>query len=249
LLNEVISTMDRFYTELKQRVFALWKGGGLLSERIQIRARALSTTEAIGKPEHQDFPIQKGKEKLMQATLLGAGGQAFTDMYGDYEGTLEQVLGLPMENNYQRAVFIASINAVLRRLGRIEGSIHCRDEEPVACGKALVLYLKDRYDGARIAQVGFQPRMVENLAPAHPLRVLDMDPDNIGARKFGVTIEHPDHTEDAVEWADLLLVTGTTLANGTIDPLLNKKPIVFYGTTVAGTAHLMGWERFCPCSH
>jgi len=241
--------MDDFYEELRRRVFDVWKAEGLLSERIQIRARALSTTEAIGNPEHQDFPIQKGKEKLMQATFMDAGGQAFTDMYGDYEGTLEQVLNLPMENNHQRAVFVASLNAVLARLGRIEGAIHCRDEEPVACGKALLSYLKDRYSGAKVTQVGFQPRMVENLATAHPLRVLDMDPDNIGVRKFGIIIESADHTEEAVEWADLLLVTGTTLANGTVSPLLNKKPIIFYGTTVAGAAHLMGWERFCPCSH
>jgi uncharacterized membrane protein YgdD (TMEM256/DUF423 family) len=76
-----------------------------------------------------------------------------------------------------------------------------------------------------------------------------MDPDNIGVQKFGVIIEHADNTEDAVDWADLLLVTGTTLANGTVTPLLNKKPVIFYGTTVAGAAHLMGWERFCPCNH
>jgi hypothetical protein len=147
--------MDHFYGELKVRVFDLWKREGLLSERIQIRARALSTKEAIGNPEHQDFPIQKGKEKLMQATFMDAGGQAFTEMYGDYEGTLEQVLNLPMENNHQRAVFVASLNAAIRHLGRIDGSIHCRDEEPVACGKALLPYLKDRYSGARITQVGF----------------------------------------------------------------------------------------------
>ena len=241
--------MDDFYEQLKKRVFALWKEEGLLSERIRIRARALSTKEAIGNPEHQDFPIQKGKEKLMQASFMDAGGQAFTDMYGDYEGTLEQVLQMPMDNNHQRAVFVASLNAVLRHLGRIEGSIHCRDEEPVECGKALVPYLKDRYSGARITQVGFQPRMVENLASVHPLRVLDMDPDNIGTQKYGVNIENTDNTEDAVKWADLLLVTGTTLANGSITPLMDKKPIIFYGTTVSGAAQLMGWERFCPCSH
>ncbi len=240
--------MDDIYEQLKKRVFDLWKEEGLLSERIQIRVRALSTKEAIGNPEHQDFPIQKGKEKLMQATFMDAGGQAFTDMYGDYEGTLQDVLNLPMENNHQRAVFVTSLNATLRHMGRIEGSIHCHDEEPVTCGKALVPYLRDRYSGAKITQVGFQPRMLENLAGAYPLRVLDMDPDNIGARKFGVVIESADHTEDAVHWADLLLVTGTTLANGTITPLLNTKPIIFYGTTVAGAAHLMGWERFCPCS-
>ena len=240
--------MDDLYKELKNRGFDLWKGENLLTEKIEIRARALSTQEAIGNPEHQDFPIQKGKEKLMQATFMDAGGQAFTDMYGDYEGTLEQVLQLPMDNNHQRAVFVASLNAVLRHLGLIGGTIHCRDEDPVRCGKALVPYLEEHHSGARIAQLGFQPRMVENLFSVHPLRVLDMDPDNIGEKKFGVTIESAEQTEDAIHWADLLLATGTTLANGSITSLLGKKPIIFYGTTIAGAAHLMGWERFCPCS-
>ena len=109
--------------------------------------------------------------------------------------------------------------------------------------------LKDRYSGARIAQFGFQPRMAENLSGAHPLRVLDMDSDNIGKTKFGITIESAEQTEDAMNWAELLLVTGTTLVNGTIVGLLGGKPIIFYGTTIAGAAHLMGWERFCPSSH
>jgi hypothetical protein len=73
-----------------------------------------------------------------------------------------------------------------------------------------------------------------------------MDPDNVGRDKFGVILESAEYTEEAVEWADLLLVTGTTLVNDTISPLLGKKDIVFYGTTIAGAAHLMGWERFCP---
>lgn len=240
--------MNDVYGQLKERVLDLWKAENLLTEKIEVRARALSTQEAIGNPEHQDFPIQKGKEKLMQATFRGAGGQAFTDMYGDYQGTLEQVLQLPMENNHQRAVFVASLNAVLRYLGRIDGSIHCRDEDPVECGKELLPYLEQHHSGARIAQIGFQPRMVENLSSVHPLRVMDMDTDNIGEKKFGVTIESAEHTDDAISWADLLLVTGTTLANGSIASLVGKKPIVFYGTTIAGAAHLMGWERFCPCS-
>ena len=221
--------MNNIYEQLKRRVFDLWKEEGLLSERISIRARALSTKEAIGNPEHQDFPIQKGKEKLMQANIHGCrGARLLRTCTAITRETLEQVLHLPMENNHQRAVFVASLNAVLRHLGRIGGSIHCRDEEPVECGKGLVPYLKDRYSGAKIAHVGFQPRMVENLGAMHPLRVLDMDPDNIGARKFGVTIESADHTEDAVNWADLILATGTVLANGSVAPLLGKKTDHFF---------------------
>ena len=80
------------------------------------------------------------------------------------------------------------------------------------------------------------------------MRVLDLDPENIGNRKFQIIIEGQDKTEDAIEWADLLLVTGTTLVNNTIGYFLEKKPLIFYGTTIAGAAHLMNWDRFCASS-
>ena len=50
---------------------------------------------------------------------------------------------------------------------------------------------------------------------------------------------------EAIEWAELLFVTGTTLVNNTIGRFLGGKPVIFYGTTIAGAAHLMGWERYC----
>ena len=87
--------------------------------------------------------------------------------------------------------------------------------------------------------------MVEYLVAQFPLRVIDMDRENIGAQKFGVHIEGPDATDEAKRWADLLLVTGTTLVNDTIGQFLHGKPVIFYGTTIAGAAYLMGWERFC----
>jgi len=36
------------------------------------------------------------------------------------------------------------------------------------------------------------------------------------AKKFRITIEGPEQKDDAVHWADLLAVTGTTLMNGII---------------------------------
>ena len=155
---------------------------------------------------------------------------------------------MPLRNNYRRSVFIATLNAVLRFLGQTDGTIHCHDTQPAQCALELVDYLENRYGHAKILQVGYQPRMVEFLAPRFPLRVLDMDIDNIGADKFGVMIEGPQVTENAIEWADLLFVTGTTLVNNTLYQFLNKKPVLFYGTTIAGAASLMGWERFCARS-
>ena len=90
--------------------------------------------------------------------------------------------------------------------------------------------------------------MAEVLGAEFSLRLLDLDPDNIGTNKFGIVVEGEESRDDVIAWADLLLVTGTTLVNNTIETFLDKKPILFYGTTIAGAAHLMGWERFCACS-
>lgn len=237
------------YEELKKKIFNISEDQKLLSESVRVRTRVLTTEEAIGNPEADDFPLQKGKEKLMQAEFLGAMGQAFTDRYGNFEGVLEDILKINPENNFRRAVFVSTVNAVLRHLGRIEGTVHCRDKEPAECAAELASYIQNKYGKVRTALIGLQPRMVESLSSHFPLRVLDLDKDNIATVKFGVTIEGPEKTDDAIDWADLLVVTGTTIVNGSIGRFLSGKPFLFYGTTIAGAAHLMGWERFCARSH
>jgi hypothetical protein len=240
--------MTGIYEALRQEALDLCRRENLLEEHIKVKARTLTTEEAIGNPEDKDFPLQKGNERLMQAEFRGARGQAFTDYFGDFEGSLEEIFSMPLENNFRRAVFVASLNAVMRSLGRIEHTIHCRDEEPKTCAEALVKQIKNKYGAVKITQAGFQPRMIQALAPVFPLRVLDLDPCNIGTEKFGVTVEGPEKTGEAVAWADVLLVTGTVLANGSIEAFVTGKPVIFYGTTIAGAAALMGWERFCDQS-
>lgn len=240
--------MTEVYDQLKNKGLQLCRKNNLLGEKVLIRARALTTEEAIGNPEGDDFPLQKGRERLMQAEFRGSLGQAFTDRFGDFEGTLDEIFNMPLENNYRRAVFVAAVNAMLRHLGLIEGTIHCRDQGPTECATHMASHIRERFGRVKVTQVGFQPRIAEALAGAFPFRLLDLDPDNIGREKSGVMVEGPDATGEAVDWADLLLVTGTTLVNDTIGPFLTGKPVVFYGTTIAGPAYLMGWDRFCAKS-
>ncbi len=235
--------MAGIYDEIRERALKIIDSN-LLDKNITVKARALSVEEAIGNPEADDFPLMKGKERLMQAEIDGACGQAFTDQYGNFEGRLKDILESDLTNNFRMAIFIASINAALRHMGLIQGTIHCRDKEPEECAGELVKKIKETYGTPRILQIGFQPRFVEALSAITELRVIDLDKDNIGAKKFNVIIEGPEKTDEAIEWAELLFVTGTTIANGTIEQFLNKKPALFYGTTIAGAAYLMGWDRF-----
>lgn len=241
--------MIDIFEELKQRLLQSEAVHGLLSESFKVTARPLSVEEAVGHPEEKDFPLQKGKESLMQAEFRGALGQAFTDQYGDFQATLQEILDMALDNNFRRAVFTASLNALMRHLFAADKTIHCRDQEPRRCAAELLRFFEATYPDARVLQIGFQPRMIEALGKRFPMRVLDLDPDNIGTIRFGVPIEGPETQVQALEWAEVLLVTGTTLVNHTIDGFLTGKPVVFYGTTIAGAAALMGWPRFCAEGH
>ncbi len=88
--------------------------------------------------------------------------------------------------------------------------------------------------------------MVEALAKEFELRVTDMDPENVGTRKFGVDIQGPEHTAGNIAWSDLALVTGSTLTNDTLRALLTEKPTVLFGVTIAAPAHFLNLKRFCP---
>lgn len=230
---------------VRERAVAMWGKKGLLDENVTVAAGPLTAEQAIGTPDDKDFPVLKGKEKLMEAGFRNSRGQAFTDHYGPYSGRLSDVAALPLKDNFERAVFVATLNAVMRNLGLARQTVHCRDQDPTTCAAGMPEFIKRNYGPRRITLVGFQPAMIEALNTAFELRVLDLDPDNVGQVKRGVLIEGPDAAEDALRWADMLAVTGTTLANASIDEFLERKPILFYGTTIAGAAEIMGWPRYC----
>jgi hypothetical protein len=236
---------EKSYDTLKKEFVRLINENGLQEETVIVRATPLSPEQAIGNPEDKDYPLVAGVERLMQAEFKGSLGQAYTDMYGDFSGTLSEIVNMELKNNFRRAIFIASLNAVMKHLGLIDKSIHCRDNQPRECSQELVRYIEENYGQPKIAMVGFQPRMVESLAQHFELRVTDMDRDNIGREKFGVKIDDPNHAPENLDWCDIALVTGTTIVNDTIDQFRIAKPVIFYGITISGAAKLLGLNHFC----
>ncbi len=234
-----------FYDELIDKFRKIVEENGLLDEEILITGRTLSVQEAIGSPARQDYPIVKGKEKLMQAVFKDEKGQAFTDMAGDFQGTLAEVLAKNPESNFDRAILISSMNAVLRYLGLVDKTIHCHNEDPEHCSLELAKHIKDKFGNPRVALIGFQPAMLEKLSQVFEVRAVDLDADNIGKLKSGILIEGPGATDEVLDWCDLIIATGSTVVNATITDYCNDKPALFFGTTGAATTKLMGLERWC----
>ena len=237
-----------FYKTLQSELKNL--AGSDLKESINVvDARTLSAKEAIGSPERKDFPLLKGKEVMVEASFKGCKGHAYTSMPGDYSGLLADVVEMGLANNFERAVLIAVLNAVMRSYGLITNTIHCINNEPEACAQQLSDTIMNRFGQVKIAFIGFQPAMIARLSKSFDLRVVDLDEDNIGKEKFNLIVEGPDSTESVLSWSDLILATGSTCVNATITQFMLKKPVIFYGVTIAGIAKIYGFERYCPCSH
>ncbi len=233
--------------ELKKQINKIIRARDIKDGIVRIKTKVLSAEEAIGNPEHNDYPIQKGRERLMQADFNGAYGVAFTDMFGDYEGSLYEIANMELKNNFRRAIFISTINAALNCLGLIDKTSHCKDAGPVNCRKRIVGFIRDNFGNPKIFQAGFQPRFVEALSKEFELRVTDIDKENIGKKINGVTVESPEDTGKNIEWCDLIFATGSTFVNNTYKQFIVKsKPTVFYGVTCAGAVYLSNLKRYCP---
>ncbi|SHJ86871.1 Putative heavy-metal chelation [Dethiosulfatibacter aminovorans DSM 17477] len=235
---------------IKSRFTELVKKNELMDENISVEAKVLTTVEAIGNPKRRDYPLIKGREKLMQAEFKGSVGQAFTDAPCDFKGTVREIMELELESNRERAIFIASVNAIMNFLGISSNTIHCKDEEPESCAEKLVESIKEKYGNPKITLVGYQPAFLENLSKDFALRVLDLDDEKVGTKKNNVLIENGEESfEDALHWCDLVVATGSTVVNDTLSNFTESgKPTLFFGTTISGPACLMGLERFCEYS-
>ena len=228
----------------------------LLDLEVSVLAKPLTPEEAIGAPGRRDFPIAVGRERVIEADVLGAKGHAFTDSPGDFVGSLEEVLNLELTTHQSRAIFVATLNAVLRHLERVGATVHCKDDDPETCAREIANALFEKHGEVEVGLIGLNPAIAERLAdrfgPTH-IRISDLDAENIGKWRWGVEIwGGDDRTEDLIAVSDVVLVTGTTLVNGTFDRIweqirAQKKDCLLYGVTAAGVSELIGLERICPC--
>ncbi|MGI6720990.1 MAG: hypothetical protein ACOX4I_00310 [Anaerovoracaceae bacterium] len=242
----------QLYQKIQNGFRQLIDSAGLDPGEIIITSQGLSTEEAIGHTDRTDFPIMTGKEVMLQAEYKGARGQAFTDAPAEFRGSLQEILKLDLINDvHARGLYIAALNAVMRYLGKIDHSVHCKDMEPSECSEEYIEFLQQQYGKCRLALIGYQPWLFSAIAERtdFELRVLDLNPENVGDTRFGVLVEHgiDDYDDVVLDWADLVLCTSSVFSNATMDLYIDiGKPVLFYGITGAGCIKLLGLDRHCP---
>lgn len=242
---------NQLYNILKEKMSDLIKQYELDNSNIEISMVSLSPIEAIGDTERKDFPILVGKEVMVQAKYKDSYGQAFTNAPSIFNGSLDRILEMDILGNaHERGIFIATLNAVMSELKLVDKTVHCKNEEPEECGRKSIEFIKEKYSNPKIGIIGYQPALIENLSKTFDVRVLDLNPDNIGALRYDVIIEDGEADfKDVVFWSDIILCTGSTLCNGSIvDFLKLEKEVIFYGTTISAAAKIFDLKRMCLCS-
>jgi uncharacterized protein (DUF4213/DUF364 family) len=246
-----ISILD----QSKERFEKIAQENNLLEADISVLVKTLSPEEAIGTPGRRDFPIAIGKERVVKAVFQEAAAHAFTDSPKEFIGKLQEIIAMALEDSGQRAIFIATMNAVLKHNNIIETTLHCKNEEPEKCAKEIASHIKQTLRLKRVGLVGLNPAIAEALTSEfgpENIRINDLNQKNIGTVKYGVEIRDGNTmTEQLVQESDIVLITGTTFVNGTFDGIWKAvrrygKNYLIYGVTSAGICELMGLNRICP---
>ena len=197
----------------------------------------------------------QGKEFLIQADFKNALGQAFTDAPKKFKGKVKEILDLKLTDNSDRALFIATLNAVMRYVGAADKTIHCKNKEPELCAQEIAETIIDKYTAdVNIGIVGFQPAIIDNFSKrlsAKNIKVTDLDKDNINKVKYGVLIwDGREMEKELFKTCDVVLATGSTVVNDSLSQLISlsdeyQKPLYLYGTTIAGAGKILNLERLC----
>ena len=242
------------YNKLQEKLKQVLREQDLLDKEIHIETAVLKPDEAIGTPKRQDYPLLKGKEVLMQATFMNSRGQAYTDAPSRFSGCIGEIAELELKGSRKMALFIAALNAVLRHTDPDLKTIHCKDEGPERCARKIAAYVEGLHP-ASVGIVGLQPAILEEITVCMgPDRVycIDRDEDIRGQVKHGVSIEWGDDRglERVFTKSSVVLATGSSSANGSLPDILamsqnTDTPVYFFGTTIAGTARVMGLRHLC----
>lgn len=244
--------------EAGEKFRAIISEHGVGNEVVQVKVGTLSVKQAIGDPTRRDYPLIEGREVMVEASFKGSFGQAFTDRPTDFTGPVDEIMGLDMSINANRAVFIATLNAVMSHLGMVTGVRHCHDEEPEECAMQMARHIFEDTGRVKLGMIGLQPAILENMVKtfgADNIRCTDLNPKNVGTLKYGAEIwDGRTGTTRIIDWADLLLATSSTVVNNTYDAInemaaYRGKRMINFGVTGAGVSVLLGFERLCFQPH
>lgn len=200
----------------------------------------------------EEYPIVRGKEVMMECTFRNSKAQVFTARPYNGEAPLSKILNSRLRSIPERSMFYCALNAVMKEFGLLRGTIHCRGNTPIYCGRMLLQRILSEYGDVPTLLIGYQPAFADALARhLSKVYITDMDPEDIGKCVGGVYVQDHYMNEELIKNVDLVVVTGSSIVNSTFWNILNwsksyGKELIVYGVSGAGVAEILRLKRHCP---
>ena len=241
-------TITDLYQEILSKFYQLDGSEALLDEPVLVTVS--EEPERTLRPEGDPPSTVARPEYCVTALFGGTKGEAFCEKPAAFRGTLKEALEIPPEEKGISAVTISALNAALNRLGLCPGTFPEGEQAHSDYAEALCRYVTENYGESNLVLIGYDGYLVKRFMDEKlSFWTLDRDPDNIAQDRFDHVIVNSAkrNRESAFAWGKLLIVTGSTLCNGTIVQYLNSgKDLLFYGITCAGAATLLNLSWFRP---
>ena len=236
------------YARLKKKFLDIVASSGFADKKVVCRVLGADFVQLPS----CEYTLMRGKEFLVDCRIEHFHGEAFSDNPRYFNGRVLDVAEMTLGDTGEKSVFFATLNALMRATGAIEGTIHCSGLDAETCGDRLAKYILKKFGKIRIAHIGYQPGHVKAISDLFDtVFVTDLNHENIGKLKFGNTIVDGALNEEIIKQVDVAYITGSSIVNGALFQLLawcKKYGVhpVLYGVTVKGAANLLGFEVFCP---
>ena len=235
-------TIQEIYDQIITNFRALPGVTELLDEIVDVRGNY--QPEKTLMPEG-DVPSEVNRpEYATIADFKGAKGEAYSETPAEFYGTLEELLAYPLAGRGIDARVLAGINAVMKYLGLLDNAVYSEDPEArKKYADQIFAEVTEKYGRDHIVLVGYDGYIVKRFME-EPLDfwTMDRNPDNITKDRFFHVIVNSGkpNRDSCFAWAKILIVTGSTLCNGTILPYLEcENDVKFYGATFAGASQLL----------
>jgi len=166
----------------------------------------------------------EGKERVVESDFQkGVQAHAFTDPPKEFIGKLEDVIAMPLADRRERAIFIATMNAVLKHCKIIETTLHRKDEAPEACAVEIASHIRNTLGSKKVGLIGLNtlyPGGAEQDLRCRKCAYDGPQPEKYRVCKYSVTVwDDNTMTEKLVQESDIVLMTGTILVNGSFDKI------------------------------
>ncbi len=209
-----------------------------------------------------EYVLIRGPEILLTCKFRGETVQVFTVNPKEFKGKVRDIITLDLSSMYNRSIFYAFSNALLKSLGLIEKTIHCKKDEPIKCSKLLVERLMVKYGlSKKILHIGYQPGHISELYKFYRenLLITDLRSDIVWKIKNNRLVYDGLLNNIYIGVTDIILVTASSVINSTFWNILSqaylmRKHIIMYGVS-AGTMYYFinkytpfKIELFCPSS-